>query len=156
VSRLFAGVRSALWSLLNFCREEAEAESRASSSGAPGAVDALPRTPGVDARSVEAAESGGANGLGPAAHGACLGEDELLSLAQFVRWGADALDVAVYSPSCSAAETQELAAAFTGVLACLEKDRNHLRDVLSSGLPYIIERVLASPPLVIVPELMLS
>lgn len=100
--------------------------------GQEGAVDAMPGTPGLDGCTVESAEGGGPNGLGPASHGVYLGEEEMTSLSLFVRWGVEALDIAVLSPSASALDLTEMVEAYTGVIGCFEKDRNHLRDVLAS------------------------
>ena len=142
--------KSIIEKLLNMHRDDTELAQRFSAMGQAGAVDTLPATPGSEGPglpSVEACEGGGVNGLGPASHGTYLSEQELSNLSLYMRWGCECLDIYLLTTPLSTQELTEAIESYCGVLTALERDRNHLRDLLTATLPFIMERILTYPSL---------
>jgi len=141
------GMRPLLWSLLSFARGDTEAAQRESASGLGANVEALPVTPGIDNAKLQDAEmDSGTNGLGSTSHGAVLSEADLVSLRNFALWSLDAMDLYLLSPSASSSEAIEVMEYYAGAFNVMaEKDRNHLRELLVTAVPAIMERCFEHP-----------
>jgi hypothetical protein len=159
VSNIIQGMKSMLWSLCHFNRNATDHELRTSASSAQDLMTepgGLPLTPGdpLDPNKpagpdnvvlLEHVEGGmqdsGPNGLGLSAHGAFLSEGDLKTLKNFAHWSLDAMDLFMMSPSADSEGTMLIMEAYASVFNVLsDKDRNHLRELLSSVLPAIVER----------------
>jgi hypothetical protein len=159
VSNIIQGMKSMLWSLCHFNRDATDNELRNSASSSQDLMvepGGLPLTPGdpIDSNKpigpdnvvlLEHVEGGmqdsGPNGLGLSAHGAFLSEGDLKTLKNFAHWSLDAMDLFMMSPSADSEGIMLIMEAYASVFNVLsDKDRNHLRELLSSVLPAIVER----------------
>lgn len=159
VSNIIQGMKSMLWSLCHFNRNATDNELRNSASSAQDLMvepGGLPLTPGdlIDPNRPENHDNvvlldhveggmldSGPNGLGLSAHGAFLSEGDLKTLKNFAHWSLDAMDLFMMSPSADSEGTMLIMEAYASVFNVLsDKDRNHLRELLSSVLPAIVER----------------